>query len=73
MCPSGQDFDPNIRLFQITNPRDTMPPFTYGTVMSGNTEDTLRKNYRALYNYMAKDNKFFKENVTAGVAAVKMG
>ncbi|VDP29751.1 unnamed protein product, partial [Soboliphyme baturini] len=55
---------------KIINPQDYNPSFRYGTIRSGNTEETLRKNYGNVYRYI-KYNDYFYDNVSHGVSAVK--
>lgn len=60
-------------LLQMLNPTDLSPPFKYATIRSGNTQETLRKNYKKIYRYMGIDNDFFTNNVSDGIKAVKRG
>uniref|UniRef100_A0A8L8JQP6 PBPe domain-containing protein n=1 Tax=Heligmosomoides polygyrus TaxID=6339 RepID=A0A8L8JQP6_HELPZ len=46
------------------------PPFRYGTVDGGNTHETMKRNWKKMHEYVQK-NKFFRDNISAGVEAVR--
>lgn len=54
----------------ITNPDMHQPPFRYGTVDGGNTHETMKRNWKKMHEYVQK-NKFFRDNISAGVEAVR--
>ncbi|CAJ0580859.1 unnamed protein product, partial [Mesorhabditis spiculigera] len=56
----------------LAYPEDQKPPFRFGTVDGGNTHETMKRNWFRMNEYVLR-NKFFVQNVTAGVEAVRSG
>ncbi|VDM98173.1 unnamed protein product [Thelazia callipaeda] len=46
------------------------PPFLYGTVEGGNTHETMKRNWFRVNQYVT-NNKLFRDNISAGIEAVK--
>ncbi|VDK54187.1 unnamed protein product [Cylicostephanus goldi] len=54
----------------LAYPADQQPPFRYGTVDGGNTHETMKRNWKNMHEYVKK-NHFFRDNISAGVEAVR--
>ncbi|CAJ0588131.1 unnamed protein product [Cylicocyclus nassatus] len=54
----------------LAYPADQQPPFRYGTVDGGNTHETMKRNWKNMHEYV-KRNHFFRDNISAGVEAVR--
>ncbi|KAI1720636.1 ligated ion channel l-glutamate- and glycine-binding site domain-containing protein [Ditylenchus destructor] len=51
-------------------PDQQEPPFRYGTVEGGNTHETMRRNWQQMHKFVER-NKYFSDNVSAGIEAVR--
>nr|CDJ95180.1 Extracellular ligand-binding receptor and Glutamate receptor and Ionotropic glutamate receptor domain containing protein [Haemonchus contortus] len=54
----------------LSHPDMHQPPFRYGTVDGGNTHETMKRNWKKMHEYVKK-NHFFRDNISAGVDAVR--
>lgn len=57
-------------LFQLIYPETYTPPFLYGTVEGGNTHETMKRNWLRMNQYVT-NKKLFRDNISAGIQAVK--
>ncbi|CAF1576833.1 unnamed protein product, partial [Adineta steineri] len=53
---------------RISNPYSVKPPFLFGTVANGSTDEVVKTNHKLIYSYMKP---FMKKNVSEGVKALK--
>ena len=53
---------------KLTNPYGFKPPYKFGTISSGSTEEVIKKTHPSMYDYMRP---FMSKNVTQGIQKVK--
>ncbi|CAF4269283.1 unnamed protein product [Rotaria socialis] len=53
---------------RIANPHSVKPPFRFGTVANGSTDEVVKTNHKHIYTYMKQ---FMKRNISEGVKALK--
>ena len=57
---------------KLNFPEHQNPPFRFGTVEGGNTHETMRRNWHRMHSYV-EQNKFYRDNISAGVESVRRG
>ncbi|VDD93406.1 unnamed protein product [Enterobius vermicularis] len=55
---------------RLLYPDEQKPPFRYGTVEGGNTHETMKRNW-VLMNQYVNSRNYFRNNISAGIEAVK--
>ncbi|KAI1719509.1 ligated ion channel l-glutamate- and glycine-binding site domain-containing protein [Ditylenchus destructor] len=55
---------------KMVYPDQQEPRFRYGTVEGGNTHETMRRNWQQMHKFVER-NKYFSDNVSAGIEAVR--
>ncbi|VDK30299.1 unnamed protein product [Gongylonema pulchrum] len=55
---------------RLIYPERYIPPFLYGTVEGGNTHETMKRNWLRMNQYVT-NKKLFRDNIMAGIRAVK--
>ncbi|CAF0764536.1 unnamed protein product [Rotaria sordida] len=69
MITKDEYFDlSGITDYRITNPHSMKPPFRFGTIANGSTDEVVKTNHKEVYAYMKQ---FMKRNVSEGIKALK--
>uniref|UniRef100_A0A915D642 Uncharacterized protein n=1 Tax=Ditylenchus dipsaci TaxID=166011 RepID=A0A915D642_9BILA len=55
---------------RMVHPEEQTPPFRYGTVAGGNTHEIMRHNWQKMNEFVQRNN-YFRDNISAGIEAVR--